>query len=143
MKTFASGAVAGTMLAVLLNAAPASAQTRSWVSGVGDDTFPCSRTAPCKTFAGAISKTSAGGIINCLDPGGYGAVTIMKSITINCAGISGGALAAGGPGVVVNGAGIAVVLRGVTISGNNGGTIGINFVNGASLHVEDSTVSGF
>ena len=58
--------------------------TRTWVSGVGDDANPCSRTAPCKTFAGAISKTAAGGEIDCLDPGGFGAVTITKSMTIDC-----------------------------------------------------------
>ncbi|PYQ51096.1 MAG: hypothetical protein DMF59_08935, partial [Acidobacteria bacterium] len=56
--------------------------SRTWVSGVGDDANPCSRTAPCKTFAGAISKTAAGGEISVLDPGGFGAVTITKSITI-------------------------------------------------------------
>ncbi len=58
--------------------------TRTWVSGVGDDVNPCSRTAPCKTFAGAISKTATNGEINCLDPGGFGAVTITKSISIDC-----------------------------------------------------------
>ena len=68
-----------------MTATPASAQaTRTWVSGVGDDVNPCSRTAPCKTFAGAISKTATSGEINCLDPGGFGAVTITKSITIDC-----------------------------------------------------------
>ncbi|WP_315713972.1 MULTISPECIES: hypothetical protein [unclassified Bradyrhizobium] len=71
--------------AFLILASPgAHAQaTRTWVSGVGDDVNPCSRTAPCKTFAGAISKTAAGGEIDVLDPGGYGAVTITKSITID------------------------------------------------------------
>lgn len=54
--------------------------SRTWVSGVGDDANPCSRTAPCKTFAGAISKTAAGGEIDALDPAGYGAVTITKAI---------------------------------------------------------------
>ena len=63
----------------------ANAQTRTWVSGVGNDANPCSRTAPCKTFAGAISKTAAGGEINVLDPGGFGAVTITKAITIEAA----------------------------------------------------------
>src|SRR6185369_8284679 len=64
---------------------------RTWVSGVGDDANPCSRTAPCKTFPGAISKTAAGGEINCLDPGGFGTVTITKSITIDCS--NGGGIA--------------------------------------------------
>jgi hypothetical protein len=76
---------AATSLVVLFAAAPAQAQaTRTWVSGVGDDANPCSRTAPCKTFAGAISKTALNGEINCLDPGGFGAITITKSITIDC-----------------------------------------------------------
>src|SRR6059058_5561540 len=76
--------------------------TRTWVSGVGDDLNPCSRTAPCKTFAGAISKTAAGGEINCLDPGGFGTVTITKSITIDCGGTFGSILASGVNGVNVN-----------------------------------------
>ena len=95
--------------------APANAQaTRTWVSGVGDDVNPCSRTAPCKTFAGAISKTAAGGEINCLDPGGFGAVTITKSITIDCEGTQGSILAAGVNGVNVNGANIVVNLGSAT-----------------------------
>ena len=60
--------------------------TRTWVSGVGDDANPCSRTAPCRTFAGAISKTAAGGVISVLDPGSYGAVTITKAITLEAEG---------------------------------------------------------
>src|SRR5437016_7127525 len=76
-----------TLLVICLRPSAAHAQaTRTWVSGVGDDANPCSRTAPCKTFAGAISKTAAGGEIDALDPGGYGAVTITKSITLEGAG---------------------------------------------------------
>ncbi len=87
--------VAATGLA--LSGPPASAQaTRTWVSGVGNDANPCSRTAPCATFAGTISKTAAGGEIDCLDPGGFGAVTITKAITIDCGGMAGGTLASGG-----------------------------------------------
>src|SRR5438477_13114112 len=71
-----------TLVAGFSTAAHAQA-TRTWVSGVGDDATPCSRTAPCKTFAGAISKTAAGGEIDALDPGGYGAVTITKAITLD------------------------------------------------------------
>ena len=75
----------------VLAAAPAQAQaTRTWVSGVGDDANPCSRTAPCKTFAGAISKTARNGEINVIDPGGFGAVTITKSITIIAEGFEAG-----------------------------------------------------
>src|SRR3954464_3236035 len=77
--------------------------TRTWVSGVGNDANPCSRTAPCKTFAGAISKTAAGGEINAMDPGGYGAVTITKSITIDGgSGQVASVLAAGTNGIIIN-----------------------------------------
>src|SRR5216110_2269222 len=77
--------------------------TRTWVSGVGDDVNPCSRTAPCKTFAGTISKTAAGGEISVLDPGGFGAVTIVKAITISGDGTLAGILNSGGSnGVIVN-----------------------------------------
>src|SRR2546429_9920180 len=76
--------------------------TRTWVSGVGDDANPCSRTAPCKTFAGAISKTADGGEIDCVDPGGFGTVTITKSITIDGGGTFCSILAAGNHRVNVN-----------------------------------------
>src|SRR5262252_3006346 len=74
----------GLALILCLPTAPANAQaTRTWVSGVGDDVNPCSRTAPCKTWAGAISKTLPGGETDALDPGGFGALTITKSITLD------------------------------------------------------------
>src|SRR5438132_12877506 len=126
--------------------APTSAQaqaTRTWVSGVGDDANPCSRTAPCKTFAGAISKTAAGEIINCLDPGGFGAVIISRSITIDCTPFIGGVLAAGTNAVSINAAGIVVTLRGLDIEGVGTGLIGVNFVNGSALHIEHCRIFGF
>ena len=87
---------AAASLILTLATDPAQAQaSRTWVSGVGDDANPCSRTAPCKTFAGAISKTAVNGEINCLDPGGFGAVTITKSITIDCHEVFGSILNAG------------------------------------------------
>src|SRR3954449_11415108 len=76
--------------------------TRTWVSGVGDDANPCSRTAPCKTFAGAISKTATGGEINVLDPGGFGGVTITKSITISSEGFEAGVLVSGTNAIIIN-----------------------------------------
>src|ERR1017187_10013965 len=83
---------------------PANAQaTRTWVSGVGDDANPCSRTAPCKTFAGAISKTAAAGEINCIDTGGFGALTVTKSMTISCEAGTAGVLVAGTNGIVFAG----------------------------------------
>src|ERR1700736_4920655 len=93
----------GGALLMLAFTSVASAQaTRTWVSGVGDDANPCSRTAPCKTFPGAISKTAPGGEIDCLDPGGFGAVTITKSIVIDCDSGTGGILSSGFNAVVIN-----------------------------------------
>lgn len=133
-------AFAGFALASL-----ASAQaSRTWVSGVGDDVNPCSRTAPCKTFAGAISKTNAGGEISVLDPGGFGAVTITKSISIVAESDEGGILAAGTNGVVINaGVNDNVTLRGLIINGFNTGLNGIRFLAGASLHVENCSIERF
>ena len=128
-----------------LMAGSASAQaTRTWVSGVGDDANPCSRTAPCKTFAGAIAKTAAGGEINCLDPGGFGAVSIIKSMTISGPYTEGGALA-GGNGITVNLplTTDTVVIRGLDIFGVNPPTHGIRFINRGTLHVEDTVIRRF
>ncbi len=122
----------------------AQAQTRTWVSGVGDDLNPCSRTAPCKTFAGAINKTAAGGEISVLDPGGFGAVTITKSITINGDGTLGGILAAGANGIIVNaGATDKVVIRNVSINGAGSGLDGVRYLAGGQLMLENVTISGF
>src|ERR671920_930961 len=106
------------LLALVVPSAAFGQATRTWVSGVGDDVNPCSRTAPCKTFAGAISKTANGGEINCLDPGGFGGVTITKSLTIKCHYTEGGALVAGTNAIVVNAAATdKVTLRGLDING--------------------------
>jgi hypothetical protein len=131
-------------LVALLYAAPAQAQTRTWVSGVGNDANPCSRTAPCKTFAGAISKTAANGEINCLDPGGFGAVTITKAITIACEGVTAGVLAAGTNGIIVNaGASDQVTLRGLDINGFGTGLNGIRFLAGKALIVDNCQIYEF
>src|SRR4051812_28418392 len=111
-------------LALIALALPVSASaqaTRTWVSGVGDDANPCSRTAPCKTFAGAISKTANGGGINCLHPGGFGGVTIGKSLTIKCHYTEGGALVAGTNAIVINATSTdKVTIRGLDINGAGG-----------------------
>ncbi len=129
----------------------AQAQTRTWVSGVGDDLNPCSRTAPCKTFAGAISKTSDKGEIDCLDPGGFGTVTITKSITIDGttgAGF-GSILAAGTNGVNVNDSAtatpntIVVMLKNLSINGASTGFDGVRFISGKQLFVENCHIFGF
>jgi len=125
----------------LFASAPAHAQaTRTWVSGVGDDVNPCSRTAPCKTFAGAISKTAISGEINCLDSGGFGTVTITKSISIICNGLIGGILSAGVNGVTVNAGTGAVVLKGLDINGAGTGTNGIRVVTASAVTIEDCTI---
>jgi hypothetical protein len=118
--------------------------TRTWVSGVGDDANPCSRTAPCKTFAGAISKTAAGGEISVLDPGGFGAVTITKSITINGDGTLAGILHSLTTGVIINaGANDRVVLRNLSLHGATNGLNGIRFLAGKHLLIDNCTISGF
>ena len=147
MRTFAliAGFLGVCLLAV---AAPGAAQaqaTRTWVSGVGDDANPCSRTAPCKTFAGAISKTAAGGEIDCLDPGGFGALTVTKAITIAAeGGGEGGVLVSGTNGITVAaGANDFVILRGLQIDGIGTGLAGVKFNSGKVLEIENSTIRNF
>jgi hypothetical protein len=124
---------------------PAFAQaTRTWVSGVGDDANPCSRTAPCKTFAGAISKTAPSGEINVLDPGGFGAVTITKSITISSEGFEAGVLVSGTNGIIVNAAATdSIILRGLDIEGLGTGLAGIKVLSAGKVHVEKCTIHNF
>lgn len=151
-------AVVGTAIAFFAISMPAHAQaTRTWVSGVGDDVNPCSRTAPCKTFAGAISKTFINGEIDCLDAGGFGAVTITKSITIDCTNGFGSILASGTNGIVINIAVNAndpfrtVRLRGLSINGTGAsgavgtrtGLRGISILSAAVVMVEDMVISDF
>jgi hypothetical protein len=128
-----------------LVATPASAQaTRTWVSGVGDDANPCSRTAPCKTFAGAISKTVAGGEINCIDPGGFGGLTINKSISILCDHVAGGVLVAAAHGITVNAAPTDTIhLSGLDIFGSGSGLNGVRVLKAGSVHVVNSTIRRF
>src|SRR5882757_5261135 len=136
-------------LVPFMASAPASAQaTRTWVSGVGDDVNPCSRTAPCKTFAGAISKTAAGGEINCLDPGGFGGVTTIKAMTFNCGYTLGSILVAGSPAITVNaGVNDRVSIRGIQMQGVNQtvtpGTIGVRIIGAAMVSIEDSVITAF
>jgi Right handed beta helix region len=119
--------------------------TRTWVSGVGDDVNPCSRTAPCKTYAGAISKTANQGVISTLDPGGFGGVTITKSIMIDGTGQIGGVLVSGSNGITVNATSTdVVVLRMLEIHGANlGGINGVNILNAAEVNVENCRIQNF
>ena len=105
---------------------------------------PCSRTAPCKTFAGAISKTAAGGEINIIDPAGYGGVTITKSITINGGGSFASVLVSGTNGIIVNvGASDVVTIRNVSINGLGTGLSGIKMLGSGSLFVENVDIHQF
>jgi len=156
-KTF-SAFILGSAVAVMLSAVPASAQaTRTFISGVGNDADPCSRTAPCRTFAGAIVKTFINGEINCLDPGGYGTVNITKSITIDCTGTLGSDLSSGTTGVIVNipvsvnDPTRSVRLRGITINGTGAsgavgtrtGIDGIRILQANSVFVEETVIAEF
>lgn len=132
----------------MLWSAPAAAQaTRTWISGVGDDANPCSRTAPCKTFAGAISKTAAGGEINCLDPGGFGALTITKSISLICDSTESGVLVAATNAFVINSTTAVVVISGIDFEGLGqtgvAGVNGINVLDASIVHVRNSKIRGF
>lgn len=147
-RVLAAGGVAAVLVA-LLNA-PAQAQaTRTWVSGVGDDVNPCSRTAPCKTWAGAISKTAAGGRIDALDPGGFGAVTITKAITLDGGGFPASALVLGTNGININASASSdVVLRNIDLTGVLTGTTcsspsGVNILGARSVRMDNVTIAGF
>jgi hypothetical protein len=145
--------LAGFLAPVLLSA-PAHAQaTRTWVSGVGDDMSPsCSRTAPCKTFAAAISLTDTNGEINCIDPGGFGNLTINKSITIDCSGTFGSILAPSSNGITINLTATpdplkSVVLRGISIngsgSGGQGGLKGVSILSAAVVTLDNVVIMNF
>ena len=144
-----AGLIALCAPALLATAAQAQA-TRTWISGVGDDVNPCSRTAPCKTFPGAISKTAAGGEIDTLDPGGFGAVTVVKAMTLANEGVGeAGILVAGTNGITVNcttDPNCVVQVRGLQIDGGPVGSnslSGIRFLAGKALQVENTVIRNF
>lgn len=130
---------------LLATASLAHAQaTRTWVSGVGDDANPCSRTAPCKTFAGAISKTAICGEIDVLDPGGFGALTITKCISIESEGVIAGVLVSGTNGfVVAAGAGDNVMIRGLTFDGLGTGINGIRIQTAGKVYIQNCQINNF
>lgn len=152
MKKILTAAILSIAVSILMTAVPAQAQaTRTWISGVGDDLNPCSRTAPCKTFPGAISKTAAGGEIDTLDPGGFGAVTVTKSITLADEGVGeGGILVAGTNGITVNcttDPNCTVVVRGLQIDGgplpSSNSLNGIRFIAGGHLIIQNCVIRNF
>jgi hypothetical protein len=136
------------VFAILLLPVIASAQAnRTWVAGLGDDANPCSRSSPCKTFAGAIFRTNVGGEISVIDPGGFGSVTITKSISIDAGNGFGSILAASVTGIFINitaatDSAKTVRLRGLSINGIGTGTDGIRIAAAKQVFIEDVLVEG-
>jgi hypothetical protein len=119
-------------------------QTRTWVSGTGSDANPCSRTAPCQTFAGAFNKTAAGGEISALDPSGFGTLNATKSITINGTGTLASILASGTTGIIVNALTTdTIIIRDVSINGAGTGTNGVRYLAGKSVTLDHVWIHGF
>jgi hypothetical protein len=144
MNRFARYAFTTMTLALLAPTLAFAQATRTWVSGVGDDANPCSRTAPCKTFAGAISKTAAAGEISVLDPGGFGAVTITKSITINGDGTLAGILVSGTNAIIINAAATdTVIIRNVSFQGVNTGLAAVRVLAAGRVVIENCSIYGF
>ena len=148
-RTLFSAALAAALLVCAQMPAHAQA-SRTFVSGVGSDANPCSRTAPCRTFAAAITVTAAGGEINVLDTGGYGSVTITKSISIvNDVGGTAAILAGNGNGITIAaGATDTIFLRGLVIDGGGPssptpGVNGIQFNSGGALHISNTVIKNF
>jgi len=130
-------------IAVLASPLPAVAAQRTFVASFGSDSAACALAAPCRGFAAAILKTDPGGEVIVLDSAGYGPVTIAKSVAIVAPpGIYAGVSALTGDGIVINGAGIEVVLKGLTVNGQ-GGSIGVHYQGGASLTLERCITSNF
>lgn len=145
LKFWQGGLITALFILALASLGQAQA-TRTWVSGVGDDANPCSRTAPCKTYAGAISKTAPGGEMDAIDPGGFGAVTITKSITIDGQGPLASILASGQNGIVINaGVNDVVTIRNISISGSptSPGLSGIRIQSAKSVIIEDCVIFNF
>jgi hypothetical protein len=135
-------AVAALLLAT--DAAHARPLLRTWVSSAGNDTGPCSRTLPCQTFAGALSKTPAGGVINCVDSGNYGPVTITKAISIVCEGVIAGVHPTGANGITINvAAGDRVLLQGLDIEGVGAGVHGVSIIGAGSVIIRKTTIRRF
>ncbi len=131
------------VLSTFVSVAQAQA-TRTWVSGTGDDANPCSRTAPCKTFAGAISKTAASGEIDTLDPGGFGALTITKSITLDGTSGLAGVLVSGTNALVISAASSdVVILRNLDINGIGTGITGVFILGAGDVRIENCKIYGF
>ena len=129
MKVTCLLAAMAALLATSLAAMPARAQlARTFVSAaVGNDASDCNRLTPCRSFQGAHDKTLPDGEITVLDPGGYGAVRITKSISIVNDGVGEASILVSGgtDGIIITATADTgrVNLRGLTVQG----TAGIRF----------------
>lgn len=144
-RTISVGFAALVSTGVLLSAPAAAQSARTWVSGVGSDANPCSRTAPCQTFAAALAVTNSGGEVNCLDSAGFGTATITKAVSIVCDSVEGGVLVSTGVTGLTVAAGTtdAVTISGLDFQGSAGAVSGVSFVSGGSLRVSNSSFRGF
>jgi hypothetical protein len=141
MKQSVSTISAALLTCLALSAAPAQAQSRVFVAAQGSDSNPCTFASPCRTFQHAHDVVVAGGEIDVLDPGGYGALFIFKPISIQGHGFSGISVANGAVGInILAGVNDAVHLNGVLIDGVGTGNTGIQFNTGKSLTVENCIV---
>src|ERR1700754_80640 len=151
MRRIALFTLLAGFLAPVVTSAPVHAQAnRTWVSGTGDDVpGVCSRAQPCKTFAAAPAQTATNGEINCLDPGGYGSLTITKSVTIDCTGTFGSILSSGSNSITINlnttpDPAASVVLRGLSLNGTGGvgaaGLKGVSILSAAVVTLEDMVI---
>lgn len=146
MRDLRTVAIGLALLGLFMAPAAKAQVSRTWISGVGDDANPCSRTAPCKTFAGAISKTKPGGEIGVLDPAAAGTVTITKSITLNGRGELAAISASGIPGITINAGTSGVVrLKGLTLNGAGAtlGNKGIRILAAKKVYIEDCKILNF
>ena len=147
-KSLMSYAPAAVLLTLALPCLALAQAPRTWVSGVGDDVNACSRFAPCKTFAGAISRTNTDGEINCLDSGGFGQVVISKSVTIDGTGCQAATFPPVGNGISINitastDAAKTVRLRALSINGMSVGLNGIKVTAARKVIIEDTVIDGF
>lgn len=143
LRRIFTGSTLALLLALVATPAALAQATRTWVSGTGDDANPCSRTAPCKTFAGAVSKTAVGGEINAIDPGGFGAITIVNSLTIDATGTQAGVLVSGTNAIVIDNPNAVVVLRNLNIDGLGTGLDGIDVIAAKRVSIENSRIYNF
>jgi Right handed beta helix region len=123
----------GAALSVVLLVLPAHAQ-RTYVANGGSNGGGCTFSTPCSSMTTAVFETQSGGTLSCLNDGDYGAaVTITVTMTIDCIGTTANI----GP-FTINGPGITVTIKNVSIYNRNAPAISFN--NGARLYLDNVTI---